>query len=114
VQRAEVPNGGILLDVFHFYRGGSTLIDLQHIPVEKILLAHLSDAPEMALDKLKDADRVFPGEGVIPLRDILQVINEKGYQGYFSLELLNPTYCEDVPYRIAQLGIKSVKKLLNL
>jgi len=113
VQKADASNGGILLDVFHFYRGGSSISDLKSIPIEKILLIHLSDAPKISLNKLKDADRVFPGEGVIPFNDILQVINKKGYQGYFSLELLNPTYWEDDPYKIAQKGIDSVKKLLK-
>lgn len=113
VQKADASNGGVLLDTFHFYRGESSISDLQYIPIEKILLIHLSDAPKIPLDELKDADRVFPGEGVIPLNDILQVINKKGYQGYFSLELLNPIYWEDDPYKIAQMGLEAVQNLLQ-
>lgn len=114
VKRADRPNGGILVDTFHLYTGGSTLEDLGKIPAEKIFVVHIDDCVDKPKSELRDSDRVFPGKGIIPLKEILDVIlNEKGYDGPLSLELFNEDYWKQDPVKIAVEGKKAVEEILK-
>lgn len=113
VKASDCINAGILLDTFHFYRGESSIQDLIEIPVRRILTVHINDAQDKPKDLLKDTDRVTPGEGVIPLREILQVLREREYGGYFSIEILNRKYWEDDPLKIAVKARKATEGLLK-
>ncbi|MEI8599275.1 sugar phosphate isomerase/epimerase [Vibrio sp. M60_M31a] len=71
VKRVDHPNLGIVLDTFHMFARGNTLDTLKKgdIPVEKIGLVQLADAPKMQMDILRYSRhyRCFPGPGVISL-----------------------------------------------
>jgi sugar phosphate isomerase/epimerase len=41
---------------------------------------------------LNDGSRIYPGDGVAPLRQILRDLCDSGFRGYFSLELFNKEY----------------------
>src|SRR5262249_19465150 len=45
VRRAGCNNGGLLLDTYHFHRGGSTLEMLHAVPGDRLFLVHLADVP---------------------------------------------------------------------
>ena len=44
-----------------------------------------------------DADRIFPGDGILPLKEAVATLREIGYSGVVSLELFNPNYWEMPP-----------------
>ena len=92
VRRTGCSNAGLLLDVFHFYCGGSGLDLLDRIPTDRIFLVRLSDAPSGPREALSGADRLMPGEGAIPLTDIVCALEAGGYRGYYSVEVVNPAY----------------------
>ena len=83
---------GLMMDTFHYYRGGVTLADIEGLPVEKIFIVHVADAPEGDIEEIDDFDRVYPGLGVIPIRDMLAVLKRKGYDGFASVELFQEEY----------------------
>jgi 2-keto-myo-inositol isomerase len=58
---------GLLIDTFHFHVGENTLEDLEKIPPERISLVHFHDAADLPRNKLRDEDRLYPGEGIIDL-----------------------------------------------
>jgi 4-hydroxyphenylpyruvate dioxygenase len=116
VRRANCSNGGLLVDTFHYFKGGSTIDDLQEVPTEKIFLVHLDDAPDLRIDSKEMCfhHRVFPGEGIFPLGQFLDMLLlEKGYEGWISLEVINKENQHADYDEIAQRGKKSLEKVLS-
>jgi sugar phosphate isomerase/epimerase len=108
VERAGDPDGTIVIDWFHMVRGqGSTLDDLRRIPADRISIVHLDDVPyDKPFAEMSDADRVFPGDGDIPIRDMNAVLREIGYQGPISLELFNRDLWDQDPFAVARTGFE--------
>ena len=115
VTEADDPDGTIIMDVFHIYKGGSPLDDLRKIPGDKMSIFHFNDAPDSPpIEQQTDANRVHPGDGVAPLGEMLKIIRESGYQGVISLELFNPSYWEQDPKEVARIGLEKTKAALKL
>jgi sugar phosphate isomerase/epimerase len=114
VQRAGDPDGTIVIDWFHMVRGqASTLDDLRRIPAEKISIVHLDDVPyHKPFSEMTDADRVYPGDGNIPLDEMFGVLQEIGYNGAVSLELFNAQYWAQDPYEVVRTGFEKSKRWL--
>lgn len=90
---ANHPKAKIIPDVFHMHIGGSGFAGLKHLRGEFFAIFQFNDAPaEPPLGQLKDEHRVFPGDGILPLVDILRDLLATGYTGCVSLELYNPEY----------------------
>jgi 2-keto-myo-inositol isomerase len=111
VELAGRSNGGLLIDTFHFYRGGSALVDLEPVTGDKVFLVHINDAPDLPPAEVEDRDRVFPGDGALPLDVIAATLASKGYAGFYSLELFNEDYWAADPYMIAQEGMRSLQRV---
>lgn len=111
VEAAEAENGGLVLDTFHFYRGGSTLEMLERVPGSRLLLVQVADAADIPRRELANRHRVYPGEGAVPLEPILAALSEKGYRGYYSLELQNEDYWRENPVVVAREGLRSLRRL---
>ena len=108
VARADRPNGGILLDTFHFMVGGSQLDEISTAG-GMVAMVHINDCPDQP--QRTDANRVFTGDGDFPLADILALLEQAGYQGFLSLELFNAGYWERPAAAVAREGYD---KLWNL
>lgn len=104
VQAVDSPNFGIILDFFHFYAMGSRLEDLRASNVRKLFMVHIDDVEDYPLGQATDADRVWPGEGVIDLDGIMQELLALGYDGVFSLELFRPEYWEMAAEDVIRTG----------
>ena len=86
-------DASLLLDVFHLYKSGTPFTALKQINGASLHIMHLNDYPQ-ATDPstLNDGSRIYPGDGVAPLRDILRDLRDSGFRGYLSLELFNRDY----------------------
>jgi 2-keto-myo-inositol isomerase len=114
VVEAGDPDGTLVLDAFHQYNGGSSLVDLAALPMDRVAIVHIDDAPPTPLPgHLQDADRVYPGEGVIDLPAMLRLLRDGGYRGPLSLELFNPAYWRDDPRHVAAHGLAAVRNLIQ-
>lgn len=89
VRRSEVENAGILLDTFHLYAGASKIEHISNLKENELLLVHINDLCDMPVEIAEDKHRVLPGEGVLPLKQIISAVNSTAYKGYFSVELFN-------------------------
>jgi 2-keto-myo-inositol isomerase len=114
VDGANQRNGGLLIDTFHFYRGRSSLEDLAAVPPEKIYLVHINDCMDLPIDELSDLNRVMPGLGVEPLPEIVELLVEKRYDGYYSLEIFNEEYWEADPRQVARDGLHALRTALEI
>lgn len=114
VDRSGCKNVGILLDTFHFYVGGSRILDLEKVPLKHIALVHINDAKDKPRNLLRDTeDRVYPGDGIIPLEKILKILKDKGYDGCYSIEIFNEEYWKVDPLKIATLAREKTEKILS-
>lgn len=107
---ASHPKACLLPDVYHIFRGGSDFGGLELLQDNAIQAFHMNDYPaEPAREQMKDADRVYPGDGVAPLSDILNMIGGKGRTVVLSLELFNPNYWKQDALQVAKTGLAKMK-----
>ncbi|HSV15161.1 MAG TPA: sugar phosphate isomerase/epimerase family protein, partial [Tepidisphaeraceae bacterium] len=86
-------DASLLLDVFHLYKSGTSFDSLKQINGAALHVMHLNDYPQAAdSSTLNDSNRIYPGDGVAPLRQIFRDMRDNGFRGYFSLELFNRDY----------------------
>ena len=70
---------------------------------------HVNDYPAIDRGKIADQDRVFPGDGVAPLADVLRTLRQIGYTGHLSLELFNREYWRRDPHEVARTGLEKLR-----
>ena len=104
----------VLVDVFHMYKSGSPHDGLRLAGPETIALVHINDYPaEPARERITDADRVYPGDGIAPLDQILRDLTAVGYRGILSLELFNEAYWKQDPRQVAETGLAKIRGLVE-
>jgi len=82
---------GLLLDSWHFFRGGEQWELLRSLTPEQIALVHVNDAPPPVGDLVYESRhrRTPPGEGTFPLAAFLDALDGIGFEGVVSLEVLS-------------------------
>jgi sugar phosphate isomerase/epimerase len=104
------PKACVLADVFHLYKGGSDIHGIRLLGPEAIQVLHMNDYPaEPARDKIDDSYRIYPGDGVAPLTDILRMLHGTGGQKVLSLELFNRGYWAEDALGVAKAGLAKMK-----
>ncbi len=100
----------VLPDVYHIYKGGSDFAGLGLLAGKTIQCFHMNDYPaEPARDKINDGDRVYPGDGVAPIPEILKSIFANGFCGALSLELFNREYWKQDAELVLKTGLEKMK-----
>jgi sugar phosphate isomerase/epimerase len=100
----------ILADVYHLYRGGSGYECLKMIDGKLLEIIHMNDFPGTTpREKLEDKDRIYPGDGAAPLKQILTDLNAMEGEKILSLELFNRTYWEQDPLLVVKNGLEKMK-----
>lgn len=108
------PEACILGDSFHLYKAGSPFEGLKLLSGEGLGLFHINDYPaDPPRETIKDAERVWPGDGVAPLTDILRTLHGNGYQQWLSLELFNAAYWELSPEEAARTGFQKLQQTVQ-
>jgi sugar phosphate isomerase/epimerase len=106
------PNVGVCLDVFHYHTGPSKWDDLDLLTPHNLAWVQVSDLAGVSRELATDADRILPGDGDLPLAAILAKLRDRGYDGWVSLELMNPTLWQVKPTQVAELGAEAVRRVL--
>jgi 2-keto-myo-inositol isomerase len=108
------PKACILADVYHLYKGGSQLTGLQLLNGSAMHVIHMNDYPaDPPRGSITDAHRVYPGDGVAPLKSILRDLRQIGFRGVLSLELFNRDYWKQDPLTVAKTGIEKMRKVVQ-
>jgi sugar phosphate isomerase/epimerase len=113
VTQCSEPNLGICLDLFHYYTGPSKLEDLKSLTKETLSFVQVCDLAGVPRELARDADRILPGDGDFQLGPIIERFREIGYDGYVSLELMNPVLWDMPGSRVAEMGMKAINRLLQ-
>jgi sugar phosphate isomerase/epimerase len=101
----------LVLDSCHWHASGGGSLDA--FAVERLAMVHLNDAPAKPPREIEDADRVLPGEGVIPLPELVTSLRAQSYDGPWSLETFNPTYWEDDPIAVGHRSWAALEAVLG-
>jgi 2-keto-myo-inositol isomerase len=106
--------GCILPDVYHLFKGGSNFAGLSLLGSRSIGIFHMNDIPAgKDREVIVDADRVYPGDGVAPWKDILAALRSMRYTGFLSLELFNREYWKQDPHVVAHTGLEKLKAVVK-
>lgn len=108
-------NVKILPDVYHLFKGGSDFNGLKLLKSSSIDIFHMNDYPAFPDRKLmSDKDRVYPGYGVAPIKQILTDISTNHKTIVLSIELFNREYWKQDPKEVAVRALDSMKSSVDL
>lgn len=103
----------LLLDAYHLYKGGSDFAGLDLFSDESLQVFHINDYPAAPpRDQMNDSHRVYPGDGIAPMTQILKSLGGKGRSITLSLELFNPDYWKQDAQEVANTGLAKMKAVV--
>lgn len=104
----------ILADVYHLYKGGSNVNGLRLLSGIALHVLHFNDYPaNPARGDITDAQRVYPGDGVAPLKNLLRELRDTGFRGFLSLELFNRDYWKQDAATVARTGLDKMRAVVK-
>ncbi len=112
VSAINLPTAGMVIDTCHFFAGGSTIDSIKAIDAHKLAVLHINDVEKMPRENIEDAHRLFPGDGVIPLKEIIGAVRDIGYNGVASVEIFRPEYWRRKPLAVAKEAKAKSKRVL--
>ncbi|RAI85774.1 sugar phosphate isomerase/epimerase family protein [Algoriphagus yeomjeoni] len=107
---ANDPDARLLPDVYHLFRGGSGFEGLKLLNGNAIEVFHMNDFTSKPRLDQKDSDRVYPGDGIGPMKEIAATLKAMGGDKFLSLELFNETYWAQDAQEVANTGLKKMKQ----
>jgi sugar phosphate isomerase/epimerase len=111
LDEAGATQVGLTLDSYHWYAAGDTLETIRQTPAARLVLLHINDAKPGPREALLDADRLVPGEGVIPLADWLRAIDATGFDGFVGVEVLGPRLAAADAETNARIGREALSRV---
>jgi len=104
------PSARILLDIYHLYKGDSSLDTLPLMHPKAVDILHMNDYPAgKPQETITDADRIFPGEGVAPIRKVLQSLRSPERPLFLSVEVFNKEYYAQDAGKVAAAAFNHLK-----
>ena len=104
------PQACLLLDIYHIFRGGSDFNALNLLSDDAVQVFHVNDYPATPpRTELNDSHRVYTGDGIAPMSQILNAIGSRGRSVTLSLELFNKDYWKQDALEVAKTGLAKMK-----
>jgi len=107
------PNVGLLLDAWHWYHAGATAEDIVAAGRERIVHVHFDDSANLPPEKIRDDERLMPGEGVIDLVSFLKALQKIGYKDALSVEVFGRGLKNLTPEAAARLGLETSRAVFR-
>lgn len=104
------PNVGLLADAWHWHHARESVDDLLAVgPL--IRHVHVADGLACPPDRVRDDERVLPGEGTLNLRAFAGALATIGYADFVSPEI-SGYRCPDVPLVCARRAVEATRSAL--
>jgi sugar phosphate isomerase/epimerase len=104
----------VLPDIYHLHKGGSGFDTTKLLSGLAVHMFHVNDYPaEPDRTAINDSHRVYPGDGVAPLRQIVRDLRASGFRGYLSLELFNRDYWKQDAEKVARTGLAKMREMVQ-
>ncbi|MEO8696165.1 MAG: sugar phosphate isomerase/epimerase family protein [Acidimicrobiales bacterium] len=100
VAGVAAPNVAIMLDTWHLFRTAGSLDELEQLPPGAIGAVQVGDATAAAWGTGVDppsADRLLPGQGVVPIREIVTIARRNNPDVVVGIEVFNRASIEASP-----------------
>lgn len=106
------PRCGLLLDTYHLVRSGAGVSALDDVAPGELAYVQYSDVPRLGLVRGAVLDRLPPGHGRVPFKELFAAIRAKGYAGYASYEAPNPAAWARPAGEVAREALAATRALL--
>lgn len=114
VREANHPNVRVMMDTYHFWGGISKFEDLELLRDGELHHLHFEDVPADPPREIQgQPNRAWPGEGIAPLRRIVELLKRKKYAGPASLEMFSPAIQSMDPFDVAKKARATIEPLLT-
>ena len=92
VRAAGRPNGGLVFDTWHFFRGEAQFDVLETIPGDRIFCVQLDDALAVPEGSLREetSRRLLPGDGALDLVAAVRALHRIGALTWVGPEVISP------------------------
>jgi len=108
------PSAKVLLDVFHLYKGATPLDTLHLMSPSAIDILHMNDYPaNLSPTDITDADRIYAGDGVAPIKHILQILHQQDKPLIISTEVFNKNYYNQDALAVARTALAKMKAVTS-
>lgn len=114
IEKVNRKSVGLVIDTFHFYAGNSTFEAIDKLNPEKLFIFHINDAENLPKENLTDAHRLYPGEGILPIKEIKTHFDKIGYDRMVSIEIFRPEYWNQDPFDVARKARRATIDVLKL
>jgi 2-keto-myo-inositol isomerase len=106
------PAAKVLLDVYHLYKGGSGIETLSLVGVRGVDILHMNDyLSDKPASTITDADRIYPGDGIAPVREIVKILSDPSKPLILSVEVFNKNYYAQDPLLVAKNAMAKMKAI---
>lgn len=104
------PKAGVLPDFYHLYKGESGIEGLSLLSRAACPIIHMNDYPTgIEPAQIKDENRIYPGDGIAPIKQGLKIMAAVGTPIVLSLELFNREYWKLDALECAKRGLEKMK-----
>ncbi|WP_276347891.1 sugar phosphate isomerase/epimerase [Daejeonella sp. JGW-45] len=108
------PSAMMIPDTYHMYISEGGFEALKLVNGKSIAIFQFSDAPASPpVSELGDSHRVYPGDGILPLPQILRDLKASGFRKCISLELYNPEYWKQDLQKVAETGLAKTLEVIK-
>ena len=109
---ASHPSARVLMDIYHLHKGGSGMDSVKSVGKPLVEIFHMNDYPKTPpRESITDADRVYAGDGIAPLKDVLKSLKNPDRPVILSFEVFNKDYYAQDPLLVAKTGLEKMKKV---
>jgi 2-keto-myo-inositol isomerase len=107
------PKACFLGDAYHTYKGGCDFSNFTLLSGKAIQVYHMNDYPaDPPRETINDSHRVYPGDGVGPIVELLRTFRKVGAAPALSLELFNKSYWAQDALEVAQTGLAKMREVV--
>lgn len=111
--RTGHPDACILADAYHMYRGGSHPAALRLLGRQALHCFHINDYPATPTrEELQDSDRIWPGDGIAPFKEIFAAFKANQATPWLSIEIFNAAYWQAPALATASTGLAKMKAVV--
>jgi sugar phosphate isomerase/epimerase len=109
------PNGGLVFDTWHFFRGEPQFDVLETIPGDRIFQIQLDDAPATPTGTLREetSRRLLPGDGDLDLIKAIQTLHRIGALRQVGPEVISPDLAALPVLDAATLALTRTREFLT-
>lgn len=117
VRGAGAPNGGLLLDIWHLYRGDTSYSRIAEVPSRFLSYVEIDDADARQIGSaLEDTlhNRRLCGEGHLDVPAFLRATRSAGYEGPYGVEILSKELRRRTPAEAARLAFTTAMRQFDV